>query len=414
MRSLYNVLTHLTYGALNIAQVFSKKMKLFVQGRKESFTILSEAIQDTDRCIWFHCASLGEYEQGVPIIEAVKRSYPNHKIVITFFSPSGYEVKKKTPLADVVLYLPFDTQKNAMAFVSKLKPSLVFFIKYEVWPNYLQELKNQNIPVLLVSGLFRERQAYFKWYGSYMRSALSSFTHLFVQDERSKTLLNTIGIANSSISGDTRFDRVSHQIELDNRLAFMETFAGNSKCIVFGSTWPEDENLFLDYINHSEEDIKFVIAPHKIDHGKIENLRNRLKRPSVLYSEMNDDTLVQARVLIVDTIGYLTKIYSYAHVAYVGGAAGSTGLHNILEPATYGVPIVIGENFKDFPEAIKLQQLAGLFSVATSKECSNFLRKLMTDEKFRQKAGMICGHFVNSNTGATKKIMTYVTQMELT
>jgi 3-deoxy-D-manno-octulosonic-acid transferase len=414
MQILYNFLTRISYVFLWGAQFFSKKMKLFIDGRKNVISTLQNKISITDKTIWFHCASLGEFEQGLPIMEAIKKLLPDYKIVVTFFSPSGYEIKKKSPIADLIVYLPIDTKYNAQKFVEFAHPSLAIFVKYEFWPNYLLELKKNNIPTLLVSGLFRADQLFFKPYGSFMRKALYSLDYLFVQNEASQELLKKINITHSIVSGDTRFDRVSHQIEQDNSLNFMKIFIGDSLCIVCGSTWPEDESVLLDYINTVSLAVKFVIAPHKIDVSKIESFRKKLKKSSVLYSEISstkslkNTDLSEYSVLIIDTIGLLTKIYSYADIAYVGGAMGTTGLHNILEPATFGVPIVTGENFEKFPEAIRLQQLAGLFSVSNSDECIQILTKLVADKSFRSKTGMIAGHFINSNTGATQKIMNYI------
>jgi len=349
-------------------------------------------------------------------MESVREKFPIHKIVVTFFSPSGYEIKKKSKLADVTAYLPLDTQANAKKFLEIVNPSFAIFIKYEIWPNYLFGLYSRNIPALLVSGLFRENQLFFKSYGSFMRKALKTFDHLFVQDISSEVLLKRIGVKNVSISGDTRFDRVSHQIEQDNTLKFVAEFKNDSICIVCGSTWPEDEAVLLDYINKASENLKFIIAPHKIDASKIESFRSKINKKSVCFSEIqnkrNKYSLLEYKVLIVDTIGLLTKIYSYADIAYVGGAMGNTGLHNILEPATFGVPIVIGNNFEKFPEAKKLQQLAGLYSVENASEASEILGKLVIDENFRKKTGMIAGHFINSNTGATKIIMEYLTSLD--
>ncbi len=382
-----------------------------MDGRKDVFDILNVKIQTTDKTIWFHCASLGEFEQGVPIIEAVREFLPNYKIVVSFFSPSGYEVKKKTSLADTTIYLPLDTRSNAKRLVTQIHPSLVFFVKYEFWPNYLLELKSRNIPTLLVSGLFRPDQVFFKPYGGFMRKVLKSFDHFFVQDLSSKECLEKILLKNSSINGDTRFDRVSHQIEMDNALAFMKNFKSDSLCIVCGSTWQEDDLVLLDYINSAPENVKFVIAPHKIDSSKIESFRKKITKRTVLYSEEKDKNLKEYSVLILDTIGLLTKVYSYADIAYVGGAMGTTGLHNILEPATFGVPIIIGKNFDDFPEAKRLERLAGLFPISNASECSRTLNKLVEDRSFRNKTGMIAGHYINSNTGATKKIMDYVSKL---
>lgn len=371
------------------------------------YETLQQKISATDKTIWFHCASLGEFEQGVPIMEAIKNLKPDHKIVVSFFSPSGYEIKKNTPLADVVVYLPMDTPSNAKKFISAVHPSFTFFVKYEFWPNYLFELQKRTVPTLLISGVFRGDQIFFKSYGGFMKRALKSFDHFFLQEENSEELLKSIGFTNTTVSGDTRFDRVSHQIEMDNTLKFAEEFKGNSLCIVCGSTWPEDEAVLLDYINSSPENVKFIIAPHKIEADKIEDFTKRIVKKTVLHSKIDEVNISDYSVLIIDCIGLLSKLYSYADIAYVGGAMGKTGLHNILEPATFGVPIVIGKNFQEFPEAKRLRDLAGLFSISNAAECTEILNKLILNDSLRNKTGMIAGHFINKNTGATQKIIDY-------
>jgi len=383
-------------------------MKLFLDGRKDVFKTLASSIKAEDKTIWFHCASLGEFEQGVPLMEVLKEKHPSHKLVITFFSPSGYEIKKNTPLADVVVYLPLDTPKNARNFIQLVHPSLAIFIKYEFWPNYLFQLKKNNIKTFLVSGLFRENQLFFKSYGGFMRKSLKSFNHFFVQDESSEKLLQQINFNNITVSGDTRFDRVFNQLKQDNNLDFISHFKQESLCIVCGSTWPEDEQVLLDYINSSSSTVKFIIAPHKIEAGKIEAFKQNIKKKVVLFSEKENLNLSGYSILIIDTIGLLTKIYSYADIAYVGGAMGSTGLHNILEPITFGIPIVIGKNLKKFPEAKTLLDLKGLFSVNDTAECSEILTKLADDEDFRHKAGMIAKQYAKRNIGATQKVVDYI------
>ncbi|MGK0385676.1 MAG: 3-deoxy-D-manno-octulosonic-acid transferase [Patiriisocius sp.] len=414
MSILYNIGIYLTIGILSIAQHFSKKLKLFVRGREQTFQLLKQNIYPLDKTIWFHCASLGEFEQGVPIIEAVKKQHPNHKIVVSFFSPSGYENKKKTPLADVVVYLPMDTKRNAKKFIQAVHPSLVFFVKYEFWPEYLKELKQQEIKTLLISGVFRKDHIFFKTYGNFMRKALATFNHFFLQNQQSKEFIGEIGYTNATVSGDTRYDRVSQQIEMDNTLDFIARFKGDSLCVVCGSTWPEDEAVLIAYMNQAPKHVKFIVAPHNINAAKISVFKEKLNKQTVLYSETiteeQEDLIENAQVFIIDTIGLLTKIYSYADIAYVGGAMGTTGLHNILEPATFGIPIVIGKNYSNFPEAIRLRSLAGLFSIDSSKDCSDMLTKLVNDSNFRNKTGMICGHFINSNTGATKIVMEYLSK----
>jgi len=386
-------------------------MKLFVNGRKNVFKTLQSTIREGDSTIWFHCASLGEYEQGLPIMESVKKEFPKHKLVVTFFSPSGYEIKKNSPIADIVIYLPLDTPRNSKKFLKLVHPSLAILIKYEFWPNYLFQLQKNNITTILVSGLFRASQIFFKSYGSFMRKALTSFDHFFVQDEVSLELLHSIDFKNVSVSGDTRFDRVSNQLKQDNSLDFINKFKEDSLCIVCGSTWPEDEAVLLDYINTSSENVKFIIAPHNIDADKIETFRKKIEKKVILFSEKRNTDLSEYSVLIVDAIGILTKIYSYADIAYIGGAMGKTGLHNILEPATFSVPIVVGQHLQKFPEAQKLQQLEGLFSISNSISCSQILSKLVDDEDFRLKTGTIAKQYIENNTGATEKVLSYIDKL---
>ena len=408
MHFLYNIAVKTAEKLLPASGWFSEKMQLFVSGRKNVFTTLEKEISTEDKVIWFHAASLGEYEQAVPVIQRVKGHFPKKKIVLTFFSPSGYEVKKNNSLADVTVYLPLDTSSNVKRFLNIVHPEWALFIKYEFWPNYLRELGKRNIRTLLISGGFREDQAFFKIYGRWMRPYLNTFEHFFVQNRKSVALLESIGFKNVTLSGDTRFDRVAHQLEQDNRLDFIQEFKADSLCVVAGSTWPEDEDLLVDFINNSSEKIKFIIAPHTIKPARIENLKKDLRAETVLFSEKQDKDLTSFKVFIIDTVGLLTKIYSYADIAYVGGAAGNTGLHNILEPATFGLPIIIGKNYSKFPEANQLRQLAGLFSVGDKKEFGQIMSKFISDEEFRIKTGMISGHFINSNTGATKIISDYI------
>ncbi len=383
-------------------------MKLFVNGRKAVFSYLKENISDKDEIIWLHAASLGEFEQGVPVLEALKKEFPAYKILVTFFSPSGYEVKKNNPLADFTTYLPLDTKANAKKFIELVNPKLAIFVKYEVWPNYLKYLKENKSPSLLISGNFRKDQVFFKSQGNFMKNVLKSFDHLFVQNQSSKELLNFHGFKNVSISGDTRFDRVSQQLQLDNKLDFIEDFKNNKICLVCGSTWPEDENLLLEFINTAEDDVKIILAPHQIKEKQIENFRNQLQKESVLFSEKSNHNLKDFPILIIDTVGLLTKIYAYANLAYVGGAAGNTGLHNILEPAAFGVPILIGKNHQKFPEAKLLLNKGGLFAVKTSAECTAVLNKLVNDENYRNKIGTISKEFIQENQGATPKIMDFI------
>jgi 3-deoxy-D-manno-octulosonic-acid transferase len=387
-------------------------MSLFVYGRKTVFNTLKESIHPDDKTIWFHCASLGEYEQGVPIMEKTKELFPNYKIIVTFFSPSGFEVKKNSTLANTIIYLPIDTVSNAKKFIELAHPSLAIFIKYEFWPNYLFQLKEKKILTFLVSGLFRKDQIFFKPYGGFMRKVLNSFDHFFVQDETSKKLLNNINIKETTVSGDTRFDRVSNQLLQDNNLTFISEFKQNNLCIVCGSTWPEDEAVLIDYINKASDDVKFIIAPHEINASKIESFRKNIQKQSSLFSKKEETNISEYNVLIIDIVGLLTKIYSHADIAYIGGGMGDTGLHNILEPATFGVPIVIGNRFEKFPEAKELKELKGLFSISNAAECSEILKKLVTDKNARIESGKIAKKFIENNKGATNTTMNYIKQLK--
>lgn len=407
MQKIYNLLTGISEILLKPAGIFSSKLAEFTTGRKHLFEELEQKIEKDKSYIWIHAASLGEFEMAVPVMKMLKKKYPGKKILVSFFSPSGYKNKKKHALVDVFTYLPLDTPANAKKFLDLIQPEMAFFIKYDFWPNFLNELKLRKIRSFLISGVFRKDQPFFKSYGKWMTESLKAFEHFFVQDKESQQLLNQLGFKNSTVAGDTRFDRVAAQLEVDNRIDFLEEFCGTEIITVFGSTWPEDEELFIDAINTSEKG-KFIIAPHEIKPEKIEGLLKKLQLPAISFSEKEGKDLSDYRIFILDTIGYLGRAYSYAHIAYVGGAAGKTGLHNILEPATFGLPIIIGKNFDKFPEAQKLQKLAGLFSVDSKGEFQEILTKLLEDKDFRSKTGMISGHFVNSNTGATRLLEQYL------
>lgn len=408
MLFLYNLVVLFASQVIKLLAIFSPKMKLFVDGRKEVFSILESKIKPNDNTIWFHAASLGEYEQGLPVIEKIKVHYPNHKIVVTFFSPSGYEVRKNNTVADATVYLPLDTKSNAQKFIKAINPELVFFIKYEYWPNYLNELKKLQIKTYLISGIFREKQAFFKWYGSFYRNALKTFDYFFVQNESSKKLLQSIGFNNVKISGDTRFDRVVSILERDNSLDFIEQFKNNQTTIVIGSSWPKDESLLVNYINNSSDDIKFIIAPHNIKSEQIVSLKSQITKSTILFSEKNNIDLSNFNVFIIDTIGILTKIYSYADIAYVGGGFGNPGVHNILEPATFGIPIIIGPNYSHFAEAIALVHQEGCVSISNQKELNEAFDNLIFNEDIRHEKGHICATFVQMNKGAAAVILNYI------
>jgi 3-deoxy-D-manno-octulosonic-acid transferase len=405
---LYNLIVVFASNVLKVVALFSPKIRLFVAGRKSVFETLTEKINPFDKTIWFHAASLGEYEQGLPVIDKIKTAFPNHKIVLTFFSPSGYEVRKNNTVVDVTVYLPLDTKSNAQQFLKIVHPDMAFFIKYEFWPNYLNELKKQNTKTYLVSGIFREKQVFFKWYGGFYRTALKTFDYFFVQNESSKKLLQSIGFNHVKISGDTRFDRVVTILERDNSLNFTEQFKNNTTTIVIGSSWPKDEALMVNYINQTKENVKFIIAPHNIKPEQIQKLQKSITRKSVLFSEKENNDLADYDVFLIDTIGILTKIYSYADIAYVGGGFGNTGVHNILEPATFGVPIVIGPHYSHFAEATALVNMEGCVSISTQNELNETFTNLISNDDIRYEKGHICSTFVQMNKGATNVILNHI------
>ncbi|MBF4486993.1 glycosyltransferase N-terminal domain-containing protein [Flavobacterium sp. CSZ] len=408
MLFLYNLVISIAGFFLKIVALFSPKIKLFVAGRKNVFSILQEKIKPSDKTIWFHSASLGEYEQGLPVIEKIKEKYPDHKIIVTFFSPSGYEVRKNNTVADITVYLPLDTRNNAKKFLKLVHPELAFFIKYEFWLNYLKELETSKTPTYLISGIFRDNQMFFKWYGGFYRKALKAFTHFFVQNESSKEKIEAIGFHNVIVSGDTRFDRVNAILERDNTLDFIENFKNNSPTIVIGSSWPKDEALLAEYINQAPDHVKFIIAPHNIKADQIASLKSQITKSTVLFSEKKDLDLSGYNVFIIDTIGLLTKIYSYGTIAYVGGGFGNPGIHNILEPATFGIPIVIGPNYSNFAEAIQLVALEGCMVISNSNELKENLDRLLNDNLFFEEKSNICRSYIQDNTGATNTIMNIV------
>ncbi|REH56637.1 3-deoxy-D-manno-octulosonic-acid transferase [Tenacibaculum gallaicum] len=411
MNFLYNISLFIASILLPLIALFNKKIKLFYEGRKETFTKLNN-ISKTDKVIWFHAASLGEFEQGRPIIEELKQDYKNHKILVTFFSPSGYEVRKNYPLADVICYLPLDTKSNVKKFIKQVHPEMAVMIKYEFWPNLLSELKKQEVPTILISGIFRKKQSFFKWYGGFMRKKLTAFNHFFVQNQTSKNLLNSIDFHNVTIAGDTRFDRVYDILQQNNSLDFISKFKNNQHTVIAGSTWKEDEELIIDYINnHATDDEKFIIAPHNIHQKQIKELQNSIHKKTVLFSEKDKKKLAGYQVFIIDTIGLLTKIYSYADVAYVGGGL-ATGLHNILEPATFGIPIIFGGvKYKKFQEATDLLKLGSVTIVTNRKELNSNFALLKNNDDLRAHMGNTNYTYIKNNIGATKTIMDYIKKL---
>lgn len=405
---LYNILTNCAKHSIKFAGNFNPKLKLFSEGRKHSFEQLKQIDTSKRKVIWIHCASLGEFEQGRPIIEALHEN-PENFILLTFFSPSGYEVRKNYDKAHHIMYLPLDTASNAKEFIALAKPNLAIFVKYEFWPNYLKELKKQRVQTLLISGIFREKHVFFKWYGGFMRDALKSFEHFFVQDERSKRLLNKLNIQDITISGDTRFDRVSQILQQDNSLDFLDSFKGQNKCVVYGSIWKDDMPIISNYINTSNNNVKHIIAPHHVDKETVDILKSDIKNKNVLlYSELEDKKIEDYDVLIVNTIGLLTKIYAYANIAYVGGGF-KTGLHNTLEPAVFGIPVVIGNMYGKFKEAVDLVDRGGIISIDKhSSEFDAIVASYISDDKRAKNTGAICSNYIKDNKGATETILNYL------
>ncbi|MDC1106304.1 glycosyltransferase N-terminal domain-containing protein [Prolixibacteraceae bacterium] len=387
----------------HIVSLSNKKAGKWVKGRKEVWAHLNQQVDPNSSYIWVHCASLGEFEQGRPLIERIKAKDPSQKILVTFFSPSGYEVRKNFELADVVLYLPLDTKKNAQRLLSTINIRKAYFIKYEFWYYFLNELHRRSIDTYLVSGIFRPSQIFFKPYGKWYARILHNFTFLYLQNEISKDLLQSIGIHNTQILGDTRFDRV-HDIALTaNDLPLVETFKQNQKVIVCGSTWPEDEAVLLDYVNESKN-IKWIIAPHEVSESHILSLKDRLTKKSVFFSNLKEEDPSQFDIIIADGYGYLTSLYKYADIAYVGGGFGKS-IHNILEAATFGAPIVFGPKHSKFKEAVDLIDLKGSFNVHNKDEVKGTINHLLESSDSLQSASTICRKYVAENTGATDVIL---------
>ena len=361
-----------------------------------------------------HCASLGEFEQGRPVLEEMKKKFPAYKIVLSFFSPSGYEVRKYYSEADTVIYLPVDKAANAKKLIAAVNPALVIWIKYEFWYYYLTELKKRNIPVILVSGIFRNSQPFFKWYGKIWKIMLDCFRQLFVQNEASRELLNNIGIEkNVSVAGDTRFDRVMAIAEKKEPVRFIREFISGKQVLVAGSTWEDDEIELIHYVKAHPE-TRFIIAPHEIDQENLDDVKKEFGN-SVFYSALNETDQLPAHinVLIIDNIGMLSALYQYADITYVGGGFGKDGIHNILEAAVYGKPVIFGPVYEKFAEAKDLVESGGAFSINNALELESLLDKLFNDGMERQKINKIAGNYISSKKGATTKILDYITENRL-
>ena len=393
--------------AITPAVATSAKAKAFVLGRKALWTQL-ENIPPNKKVVWMHCASLGEYEQGLPVLTALKNKYPTYFYLVTFFSPSGYEVRKNHGIADLVTYLPWDTKADVNRFVAQVNPVMALLVKYEFWPNLIRALQRKDVPLFLIAGLFRQNQRFFKPWGYSQRKLLREFTHLFVQNDDSLKLLQSIGIQQVRISGDTRYDRVGAS---KTPLPFMESFVGNRKCVVAGSTWPEDEAVLLEAIAQTPSDWCWLIAPHEMHEDKLLQLMTKLPKGSVRYSQSKTSAFTNCPVLVLDTVGMLSRCYAYGDIAYVGGGMGTSGLHNILEPAADGIAVVIGKHYQKFPEAKALIDLGGVVSITSADDCTNQVLKLMQNDRLRNEKGQVNAAFVTQNQGATEKTISLLNQL---
>ncbi|MBD1394321.1 3-deoxy-D-manno-octulosonic acid transferase [Mucilaginibacter glaciei] len=399
MLVLYNIGITIYYTLVYIASVYKNKAKMWISGRK------NQQVNPLNSSIWFHFASLGEFEQGRPVLEAVKKQYPSQPIVVTFFSPSGYEVRKNTPLADAVYYLPLDRAANAQKFIATINPVMAIFTKYEYWYHYFNELHNRHVPLYIISGIFRPNQVFFKWYGGLHLKMLKLVTWFFVQDIDSKHLLHDVGVTSVTISGDTRFDRVWANAQLPKALPEIAKFKNGQKLFIAGSTWPADEQLLIPLIKQYPE-WKFIIAPHETSANHINGLFGMLNKRAIKYSEIGTANF-GLNTLIIDNIGMLSSLYQYADVAYIGGGFG-VGIHNTLEAAAFGMPIIFGPNYGRFKEAKDLVGLNAAFSIADGEELLSTAASLMDDAQFREGCASIAKKYVEENTGATAAILKYI------
>lgn len=400
---MYNFVIYIYLFAVKLVSLFNPKVKLMVKGHSEVFDILKSKIEKDKKYIWFHAASLGEFEQGRPLMERIRRQYPEYKILLTFFSPSGYEVRKNYQGADVICYLPFDTPRNARRFVKLANPCMAFFIKYEFWQNYLKNLQKHHVPTYSVSSIFRKNQVFFRWYGGKYFKVLTRFTHLFVQNEVSKELLASLNIRNVDVVGDTRFDRVIEIFEQAKQLPLVEQFKKNSMVMVAGSSWQPDEDIFIRYFNEHPE-MKLIIAPHVIGESHLTEIIGKLKRPYMRYTQATPENVEQADCLIIDCFGLLSSIYRYGEIAYVGGGFG-VGIHNVLEAAVYGIPVLFGPNNQRFQEARQLLETKGCFEIHNYEEFKEKMDRLMTDAPYLEKCGKLSGDYVKQHAGASDKVM---------
>ena len=404
---MYTFFIYLYSFLVRVAAFFGHaKAKLLIEGQRQVWKQLETRVQQGERRVWIHCSSLGEFEQGRPLMEDIRTQFPQYKILVTFFSSSGYELRKNFDGADYVFYLPFDTRRNARCFIKLVQPEIIYFIKYEFWRNYLKTIKQQNIPLYLVSAIFHRGQVFFKWYGGWYRSLLTAFTHFFVQNERSKELLESIGYTNVTITGDTRFDRVCRIFDHARQISEVEQFVNGQPCVVAGSSWPSDEQLLTQYINTENRNMKWIFAPHELHESQINRLMTSVNIKSVRYSQLAGKNPADYQLLVIDNFGMLSSLYRYASVAYIGGGLDkNNGIHNALEAAVYGIPVIFGWVYDEYQEAVDLVALGGAISIRNYDEFALQLNNLFDNPEKAEKTGSIAGAFVASGRGATAKVV---------
>ena len=405
MNILYRIGVLFYMLSVKIASLFNEKARQFVRGRKNWRKKLAEKIETNARYIWVHCASLGEFEQGRPLIEEIKNQFPEYRILLTFFSPSGYEIRKNYELADIVMYLPVDTRRNAKRFLRLVQPEKAFFVKYEYWHFYIGELKKKNIPLFMISAIFRENQHFFKnsLWGKWYRQMLLKIDHFFVQNKKSAELLQSIGLNHFTVSGDTRFDRVAAIARGAKEIPLVEKFRNNQPLLVAGSTWKPDEELLAAFINNYP-DLKVVFAPHEVTETNMNRLEQLLKTSHIRLSKAGENEIDRYQVLIIDSVGLLSSLYRYGNLAYIGGGFG-VGIHNILEAATFGLPVIFGPNYEKFKEAVDLKNSGGAFPVQNSNQLEFILSKFLNNPREQSEASAVCKNYVEKNIGATNLII---------
>ena len=400
---LYNIAIYFYLLGVAIASLFNEKVRKMWRGERAAFDVLKQKVDPEAKYVWFHAASLGEFEQGRPIMERLRSEHPEYKILLTFFSPSGYEVRKNYEGADIICYLPLDTPINAIRFLRLVRPVMAYFIKYEFWYNYLHILKYRHVPAYSVSSIFRPEQIFFKWYAKKYAGVLRCITHFFVQNEQSRELLAKIGIIEVTISGDTRFDRVLQIKEQSKHLPLVEAFKQDHKVFVAGSSWPPDEEIFIRFFNEHPE-WKLIIAPHVIGNDHLQQILSRLNRKTVRYTEATPETAAEAQCMIIDCFGLLSSIYHYGEVAYVGGGFG-VGIHNVLEAAVWNVPVFFGPNNKRFQEAQQLLASGGGIEITNYSSFATAMQRFMDDDKWLEQCGSKAGDYVKSMAGATDIVL---------